>query len=90
MKEETRRMSVGAMIAMIVMVLGMIGLAAGLPMVILDRPAWVITTLCVGGGILAFVGAIFYHNLTLTEEEGRITPPPAGRENNCEEDPEIC
>ncbi len=44
---------------------------------------------CVFGLAGSFVFGCIYHNLTMTEEEGRIIPPPAGRENNCVDDPEL-
>lgn len=89
---DPKKISALAMIAAIVMVLGMISMMTALAMVgVGGRPAWVLNIFLIGGSICAFGGAIFYCNLMRTEEEGKLpTPPPAGQENNCEEDPEHC
>lgn len=91
-KDQPKEMTTGAMIAAMVMVLGMMAVMSGLVMAVMgDRPAWVLNIFLIGGLICAIGGAIVYANLTMTEEEGKLpTPPPAGRENNCEEDPEHC
>ncbi|MDO8466628.1 MAG: hypothetical protein Q7S83_00620 [bacterium] len=91
-EEQPMKVSGMAMIAAMMMVFGGIIWIAGLTMAVIgDRPAWVLSIFLIGGTSLMIVGGIFHHNLTMTEEEGKLpTPPPAGQENGCEEDPGHC
>lgn len=81
---DPKKLSVGAMISMIVMVAGMIACVAGLSMTLAGhRPAWVLIILDVGGMICMIVGVFFFDCLTKTEEEGKLPekPPPADQEH---------
>ena len=73
MQEQPCRMSLGPIIAMIVMVAGLCSLTAGMAMTLAGGRPWQIACgLMIGGLIFAIAGAMFCDNCRATEEEGRL------------------
>ncbi len=91
-EKQPKRMSAGATIAMCVMIAGIISLTAGMTMALAGGRPWpIVCGLMIGGLFTAMISAMFCDNCRATEEEGRLsdTPPLAGRENNCVDNPEL-